>query len=70
MGSRFGREPGDNTSFHIAQGLMGASGSRRRKKSKCVGSSQADPNFILGDDLTMSGVAAMEDKSIVGKVYG
>jgi hypothetical protein len=39
-------------------------------RNKCIGSSKENPNFILREDLTMSGVAEMVDKTIVGKVYG
>jgi hypothetical protein len=50
--------------------VQGATGPRRRKQNKCLGSSKADPNFILGEDLSMVGVAAMADKTLVGKAYG
>jgi hypothetical protein len=49
---------------------MGASESRHRKQNKCVGSSKTNLNFTLGDDLTLSGVAEMADKTLVGKAYG
>jgi hypothetical protein len=65
-----GRESGRIASLDSDHDLQGVPGPRRRKQNKCLGSSKADPNFILGEDLTMSGVAAMADKTIVRKSYG
>jgi hypothetical protein len=68
--SVFGGEPGNNTQLNQDQGFTGVPESRQRKQNKCIGSSKENPNFILGDDLTLSGVAEMADKTIVGKAYG
>jgi hypothetical protein len=66
----FGGESGNNTRLTQNRGLTGASESRHRKQNKCVGSSKTNLNFTLGDDLTLSGVAEMADKTLVGKDYG
>jgi hypothetical protein len=49
---------------------QGSREARHRKRNKCVGSSKSNLDFTLGDDLTLSGVAEMADKTLVGKAYG
>jgi hypothetical protein len=41
-----------------------------RKQNKFLGSSKADPNFILGDDLSMARVSVMVETTLVGKAHG
>jgi hypothetical protein len=62
--------PGPITPFDSDPDTQGTLRKRRRKHNKCLGSLKEDPNFILDDDLSMAGVSAMEDKTLVGKAYG
>jgi hypothetical protein len=49
---------------------LGAAEAGHRKHNECVGSSISNLDFTLGDDLTLSDVAKMVDKTLVGKAYG
>jgi len=68
--SVFGGEPETNTHLNQDQGFMEVPESRQRKRNKCVGSSKSNLNFTLDNDLTLSGVVEMADKTLVGKSYG
>jgi len=46
--SVFNEDPTGNAHLVLDQGLVGAPKNKRRKKSKCIGSSKGDPNFFLG----------------------
>jgi hypothetical protein len=43
---------------------------KHRKQNKCIGVFSDSSNLILGKDLSMAEVVEMEDKLVVGKVYG
>jgi hypothetical protein len=62
--------PGRRAPYDSDPDAQGTTGKRRRKRNKCLGSSKTDPNFILGDDLTMVEVSPMADKTLVRKAYG
>jgi len=55
--------------FHQG-GVLIASSSKHKKKKKCIWLSPEDPNLILGEYLSMAEIVEMENKTVVGKVYG
>jgi hypothetical protein len=66
----FGGETTNATHNQHYRPRKGANGTRHKKLNKCVGSSSTNQNFTLGDELTLSGVAEMTNKILVGKAYG